>query len=242
MTPALASLESSDWYYDDLKHVGVDFADPVQVATYDARQKSTDAAAASLLADIGVEAGQTVADFGCGTGVLACQASLKQCEVHAIDISAAMLEATRRRAAHLGATSVTTQQAGFLSFALEPASLDVATSQYALHHLNDFWKLAALQRIHAALKPGGKLLLRDVVYSCHPSEIKQTVDAWLRWMQEERGYSRDENVTHVREEHSTFAWVMEGLLERAGYRMLDVKYAMGVYATYLVQRRGPTPA
>ena len=236
MNATLTDLETSDWYYDDLKHVGVDFADPAQVATYDARQKSTDAAAAALLEEVGVVAGQVVADFGCGTGVLACQASLKQCEVHAIDISEAMLEATRRRAAHLGAASVTTQKAGFLSFSLEPGSLDLATTQYALHHLNDFWKLVALQRIHAALKPGGRLLLRDVVYSCHPAEIKQTVDAWLRWMQEERGYSRDENVTHVREEHSTFAWVMEGLLERAGFRMLHSKYAMGVYATYLVQR------
>jgi putative AdoMet-dependent methyltransferase len=236
MNTILADLAASDWYYDDLKQVGVDFADPVQVAAYDLKQKSTDDAAASLLDEIGVVAGHVVADFGCGTGVLACQASLKRCDVHAIDISEAMLDATRRRAAHLGARSVTTQRAGFLSFALGPASLDVATTQYALHHLNDFWKLVALQRIHAALKPGGKLLLRDVVYSCHPTELKDTVDAWLRWMQEERGYSRTENVTHVKEEHSTFAWVMEGLLERAGFRMLNSRYARGVYATYIVQR------
>ena len=40
----------------------------------------------------------------------------------------------------------------------------------------------------------------------------------------------------MREEHSTFAWVMEGLLERAGFRMLSIKYSRGVYATYIAQR------
>ena len=232
----IEGLQSSDWYYDDSQHVGVDFSDQVQVATYDARQRSTDDAAAALLDELGLQPGQVFADLGCGTGVLACQAALRGCEVHAIDISAQMLEATRRRGQALGVSGIRPQQAGFLSFALPAGALDVAATQYALHHLNDFWKLVALQRIHAALKPGATFMLRDVVYSCHPSEIKQTVDAWLTWMQEERGYSRDENVTHVRDEHSTFAWVMEGLLERAGFRVQQARYARGVYATYICQR------
>jgi putative AdoMet-dependent methyltransferase len=236
----IEALQRSDWYYDDMKHVGVDFSDPVQVATFDARQRSTDAAAASLLAELGLQSGQTFADLGCGTGVLACQAALIGCEVHAVDISLQMLEATRKRAEILKAPDVTVQQAGFLSFTIPDRSLDCATTQYALHHLNDFWKLVALQRIYAALKPGGTFMLRDVVYSCHPSEIRETVDAWLKWMQEERGYSRDENVTHVRDEHSTFSWVMEGLLERAGFRVQQSRYARGVYATYICQR--PTAA
>lgn len=236
MATNIEDFRSSDWYYDDMKHVGVDFSDPVQVATYDARQRSTDMAAAALLDEIGLQSGQVFADFGCGTGVMACQAALKECEVHAIDISAHMLEATRRRGDLLGASGIALQQAGFLSFTLPACSLDCATTQYALHHLNDFWKLAALQRIHAALKPGATFMLRDVVYSCHPSETKETIDAWLKWMQQERGYSREENATHVREEHSTFAWVMEGLLERAGFRLQQARYARGVYATYICQR------
>jgi ubiquinone/menaquinone biosynthesis C-methylase UbiE len=229
-------MQQTDWYYDDSKHVGLDFGDPVQVASYDARQKSTDAAAAELLRELSVQPGQVVADFGCGTGVLACQAALLGCQVHAIDISQAMLAAVQQRATVLGAPAINVQRAGFLSFQLPERSVDLATTQYALHHLNDFWKLVALQRIWHALKPGGTLLLRDVVYSCHPSELQQTVDAWLKWMQEERGYSREENVTHVRDEHSTFAWVMEGLLERAGFRLASTKYARGVYATYIAQR------
>jgi ubiquinone/menaquinone biosynthesis C-methylase UbiE len=232
----IQALQASDWYYDDMQHVGVDFADPVQVATYDARQRSTDQAAKALLQELELRPGQSFADFGCGTGVLACQAALLGCKVHAVDISSQMLSATGRRAELLGATGLHLQQAGYLSFKLDAESLDCATTQYALHHLNDFWKLVALQRIHAALKPGATFMLRDVVYSCHVSELKETVDAWLRWMQEERGYSRKENVTHVRDEHSTFSWVMEGLLERAGFRLQQARYSRGVYATYICHR------
>ena len=230
-TPSIA-----DWHLDDRRHVGLDFDDPLQVATYDARQKSTDEAAAQLLAELGVKPGSVLADIGCGTGVLACQAALAGCRVHAIDISQAMLEAVQRRASALNARGIESQHAGFLSFDLPERSLDFVTTQYALHHLNDFWKLVALQRIWRALKPGGTLLLRDVVYSCDPSELRQTIDAWLQWMHAERGYSREENIAHVREEHSTFAWVMEGLLERAGFALLSKTYARGVYATYIARR------
>ena len=110
------------------------------------------------------------------------------------------------------------------------------TTQYALHHLDDVWKLVALQRIARALKPQGTLLLKDVVYSCAAADLHGTVDAWLDWMQAERGYSREENVTHVRDEHSTFAWIMEGLLQQAGFRIQSKSYARGVYASYVAQK------
>ena len=231
--PSIARAhQQADWYLDDRRHVGLDFADPAQVATYDARQRATDAAAAALLDELGVQPGMTVVDVGCGTGVLACQAALKGCQVHAVDISAAMLQATRQRAQALGASGLQVQQAGFLGFELAPGSVDLVTTQYALHHLNDFWKLVALQRIHGALRDGGQLLLRDVVFSCEPQDLATTIEAWLDWMSRERGYSRAESATHVRDEHSTFTWVMEGLLQRAGFRVLHTELARGVYATY----------
>lgn len=230
---AIDRMRQADWYHDDLQHVGLDFSDPVQVATYDARQRSGDAAAAQLLSELGVQPGQSLADIGCGTGVLACQAALLGCRVMAVDISPGMLAAARSRATTLGAPGIDFVRAGFLSFAPPPGSMDVVTTQYALHHLNDVWKLVALQRVARALKPGGTLLLRDVVYSCEPDALQQTVDDWLTWMQQERGYSREENVTHVRDEHSTFAWIMEGLIEKAGLTIRSRHYARGVYATYV---------
>lgn len=93
-------MRQADWYHDDLRHVGLDFSDPVQVATCDARQRSGDAAAAQLLAELGVQPGQTLADIGCGTGVLACQAALLGCHVMAVDTRRER-DPCARRAQHL---------------------------------------------------------------------------------------------------------------------------------------------
>jgi hypothetical protein len=49
------------------------------------------------------------------------------------------------------------------------APLGAAVTQIALHHLPDFWKQIALIRIAGMLKDGGRLCLRDMVYSFDPN-------------------------------------------------------------------------
>jgi SAM-dependent methyltransferase len=56
-------------------------------------------------------------------------------------------------------------RAGFLSYEHEGDPPDAVFTRNALHHLPDFWKAAALERIARLLRPRGVLLLRDIVYS-----------------------------------------------------------------------------
>ena len=43
---------------------------------------------------------------------------------------------------------------------------------------------------------------------------------------------------HVREEHSTFAWILEGMLQRAGFRVDDADYDDSkIIAWYVAVRR-----
>ncbi|MBV8568603.1 MAG: class I SAM-dependent methyltransferase [Methylobacteriaceae bacterium] len=228
-------MHGADWYYDDRRQVGIDFADEAQVDSYDARQGNTSAADRKLLAKLGVRDCQTLADIGCGTGGLACEAAQRCSLVHAIDVSAPMLQAAKSRAACLNISNLRFQLAGFLSFDLPARSLDWVTTRAALHHLPDFWKGVALTRVHAALKTGGRLYIEDVVFSCSPDLIPQTVENWAAWMTANTGYMRADVATHVREEHSTFSWIMEGLIERAGFRLLDAEYEREVYGRYVAQ-------
>jgi hypothetical protein len=39
--------------------------------------------------------------------------------------------------------------------------------------------------------------------------------------------------THIRDEYSTYDWVMEGFLERAGFQIDRAEYADGLGATFL---------
>lgn len=232
-------MRDQDWYYDDRRQVGLDFEDETEVASYDRRQQGDLEEDRQLLQDLGVARQDRVADIGCGTGLLVCAAAQLGCRVQAIDVSAAMLAASRARAEQLGLSDIDYQQAGFLTFSLQDEALDLVTSKFALHHLPDHWKALALVRVNRALRAGGHLFLRDVVFSCQPAELPGAIEGWIAWMQANTGYERAAVVTHVRDEHSTFTWVLEGLLERAGFRIVRTSYDLGVYADYLVKKVRP---
>jgi len=233
---SMTHMERADWYYDDLRQVGTDFADAAEVATYDERQGDNDAEDRDLLHRLDLKPSHSLADIGCGTGLLACAAARLCREVHAIDISLPMLAATKRRAEAAKLTNVTTQHAGFLSFALPAAGIDVMTTKFALHHLPDQWKGVALDRMARALKPGARLLIRGVVFSCTPSELPDTAEAWISWMLANTGYDRATVARHLRDEHSTYGWIMEGLIKQAGLMLVSAHYSNGVYADYIAAR------
>src|ERR1700734_2740886 len=135
----IAMTTIPDWRYDDRRQVGLDFEDEAQVATYDERQSASAERERALLERLGVGRGQVVADIGCGTGLLAYEAAKLGAFVHAVDISSPMRGAARRAAAE-GLNAIAFHNAGFLSFELGQGTLDVLLTQFALHHLPDFWK------------------------------------------------------------------------------------------------------
>ena len=226
-------MTQPDWWYDDLRQVGLDFEDEGQVATYDARQGGDAAADRALLSGLGVTRDTALADIGCGTGVLACVAAGMARSVRAIDVSGAMLRTAQARARDQGLSNIVFERGGFLTF---PASgdLDLIVTKNALHHLPDMWKAVALTRMRDALKPGGRLYIRDVVFNCAPDAIPRTVESWIGWMTRETGYSREDVACHVREEHTTFGWILARMITEAGFRLVS-RVHDGVYGTYVAE-------
>ncbi|MBA4014242.1 MAG: SAM-dependent methyltransferase [Phenylobacterium sp.] len=225
--------QTYDWWYDDARQVGLDFEDEHEVATYDARQGGSAERDRALLTQLGLQPHMAMADIGCGTGILAREAAGMCRSVTAIDVSAAMLAAAQARAG--GLANLSFQRAGFLSFEAKAQSLDLITAKNALHHLPDFWKAMALARIFAALKPGGRLYLRDVMFAVPPGELAEAAEGWIVWLSENTGYSRAEGACHVREEYSTFAWAIERMLTDTGYRIVE-HVQDGVYGTFVAER------
>ncbi len=225
-----------DWYYDDRRQVGLDFEDNDQVAAYDARQGTDSSADRATLERLALPPGALLIDIGCGTGNLVRCAAEAGHIAQGYDVSPAMLEFARARARSLENASF--HLGGFLTLQAEPDSVDAITSSYALHHLSDFWKQLALLRLHALLKPGGRLLLRDVVFAFPAEEIESGVEGWIAQMSRSdgQGFSRADFAIHVREEHSTFTWILEGLLERAGFRLLENRDSSAAYFDRLYER------
>jgi SAM-dependent methyltransferase len=131
-------------------------------------------------------------------------------------------------------------RAGFLSYKHTGTPPDAVFTRNALHHLPDFWKAIALDRLGRLLRPGGVLRLRDLVYSFEPSEADAAIPRWLAAAPDDprTGWTAAELAEHVREEHSTFTWLLEPMLERAGFEIRDRSFSpMRTYAAYTCIRR-----
>ena len=223
-----------DWYYTQRRRVGLHSA----VASIYDRHDDSDERARAVLSTLGVQRGWRVADIGCGNGVLACEAALMGAEVDAIDISPAMLTLANIHARDRKA-SIRTQSAGLLSFAYQPNSYDLIVSEFTLHHLPDFWKAVALRRILAALKPGAHFYLRDIVFAAMPDGTERDVEEWADFNIKNHDFSRDSVVTHMRDEYSTFGWVIERMLTETGFILLSSDYHAPLHGTYLLRKPKP---
>ena len=57
-----------------------------------------------------------------------------------------------------------------------------------------------------------------------------------RWRRHHRRVSRAELEEHVRDEHSTFTWLLEQMIDRAGFSVKEANYSEdGIFARYLLR-------
>lgn len=149
-------------------------------------------------------------------GSLPVQAARRGATAHAVDVSSTMLTSARQRAESAG-VKVAVHHAGLLSYEY-PAPVDVITCRSALHQLPDTWKQVALVRVADALRPGGTFYLWDAIWSFPAHETLTQLPAWIDRMAQPagEGFTRADFETHVREEFSTFSWIIEGMIQRAG--------------------------
>lgn len=102
-------------------------------------------------------------DLGAGTGFVTLPLARRVRSVLAVDISKPMLD-TLEAAAERTGVAVTTRVADLSSFDLPDASVDLVVSNYALHHLTDADKAALVKRAHGWLRPGGRLVVADMMF------------------------------------------------------------------------------
>jgi ubiquinone/menaquinone biosynthesis C-methylase UbiE len=231
-----------NWFYDEMKHAGVDYSDPAQVAVYDERhQKFRDyrKGAEAIIEALALGPEHTVIDLGAGTGAFTLYAAPHVKTVYAVDVSPVMLEHTRQKAGEAGLGNIVFCHGGFLTYEHQALPVDAVVSTAVLHHLPDFWKGVALRRVAQMLKPGGRFYLFDVVFPAELSGYESHFNEWVEGMAQAVGAEFAAEIeSHIRDEYSTYDWVMEGLLTRAGFCIDSAVYADGLGgATYLCTRQ-----
>lgn len=171
---------------------------------------------------------ETMLDAGCGPGHTALFFAPHVTRVIAADLSEAMLDQGRTLAAARAVTNVEFRRADVEDLPFPDGAFDLVTTRYSAHH----WPhpVAALREFRRVLRPGGQLLLGDVVSFDDP-----TLDTHFQAVELLRDPS------HVRD-HTLGEWLM--LLETAGFRA-EVAHTWEIhieFASWIQRMATPAPS
>ncbi len=106
-----------------------------------------------------------VVDLGAGTGLLTLALAPRVQELVAVDISERMLERLDDTAASDEIHNIEPLVADLRRLPLEDESVTLVVSNYAFHHLDDAGKELALAEARRILRPGGRLVVCDMMFS-----------------------------------------------------------------------------
>lgn len=177
------------------------------------------------------QAGHTVVDIGSGTGLLSLAFAERAARVWAVDSSPAMNEYLRTKAASAGLNNVDVVLASATSLPLVDGIADIVVSNYCLHELRHREKGLALAEARRVLKPGGRLMIGDMMFSFNPlAERDRSVVATKLAQLARRGlpgiWRVAKNAGRLaarRWEHpASAAWWSEALV-RAGFRGVNIE-------------------
>ncbi|MGI8662904.1 MAG: class I SAM-dependent methyltransferase [Acidimicrobiales bacterium] len=227
------------WLLDEQANAGRENLDAGHVSRYDSKEDARAADEVRLCRELGLRNDSVVVEIGAGTGQFAIAVAPVCARVVAVDVSPVMLATLRAKADDTSLGNLDIVQAGFLTYEHRGSAADFVYSRYALHHLPDFWKAIALARIHRLLRPGGIVRLWDVVYSFEPREAEARIEAWCSTANGSlgEGWTRGELEEHVRDEHSTFSWLLEPMMGHSGFTIEEAEYSDdAIFARYVLRR------
>jgi len=134
-------------------------------------------------------------DLGAGDGYLSRAVAPKVDTVIAVDISGAMINELRKKAAREGLRNIQTIVSDGCDVPLEDGSVDIICANMFLHHIEE--PITAVREMSRILKPGGKVFLADLAEHGNMELMEAMHDLWP-------GFSRKE---------------ISGWFEKCGFRI-----------------------
>jgi len=124
--------------------------------------------------------GETVLDLGSGGGIdcfLAARQVGPEGRVIGVDMTDEMIRLARENAAKSDLTNVEFRQGEIESLPVEEGSIDVVISNCVINLSTD--KEKVFREIHRVLKPGGRMMVSDIVLDAElPAKVKDSVAAY----------------------------------------------------------------
>jgi ArsR family transcriptional regulator len=122
-----------------------------------------------------LDASWTIGDLGCGTGQVAAALAPFVSRVIAVDRSGEMLQAARRRLREM--RNVDVRRGDLEALPIAEGELDAATLLLVLHHVPD--PGAALAEAARVIRPGGRVLIADMLPHDHEEYRHDMGHVWL---------------------------------------------------------------
>jgi arsenite methyltransferase len=133
------------------------------------------------LEHLDLAAGETMLDLGSGAGIDALIASRqvgKEGSVIGVDMTPEMLDAARANAATAGADNVDFREGRLENLPVEDGTVDAVTSNCVINLVPD--KPAVFKEISRVLRPGGRLVVSDIVLDgVLPEQVRENVLAYV---------------------------------------------------------------
>ncbi|OFX84031.1 MAG: hypothetical protein A2W99_03410 [Bacteroidetes bacterium GWF2_33_16] len=226
-----------DWYYNEFRQSGIDFENESEVAEYDEKYRNNrnlDNEAKYIIELLELNNNSIVFEIGTGTGELAIRLSKLCKHINACDISKTMVNHAFKKAINEKIINITFSHSGFLNFEIIPNYFDAIITQLALHHLPDFWKSVAINRMVKTLKPGGKLFLLDSLFSFECASYEEVINRNIEQAKNKMGLRiANEIAVNIKDEYPTYNWIIEGLFIKNGLKIIRKTRHTELMSSYL---------
>ena len=120
-----------------------------------------------------------VLEIGCGTGSTALEHAANVAHIDATDVSAAMIQIGQEKAARAKVENVHFTRASVEEIRAENGSYDMVLALNLMHLLPN--RIAALQKVHQLLKPGGTFISSTVCLADRMWFLKPIIPV-MQWM------------------------------------------------------------
>lgn len=225
------------WYYNEASHSGINYSSREIVDDYDnqhTRFRNYKTEAEKISQALGIKENDVILDMGCGSGEISIELSEKCKKIYAVDISPQMIDLCKNKISKNGINNITPICAGLLTYQHNAELVDAVISNVVMHHLPDFWKMIALKNIYNILKSDGRFFLFDIVFTFPVEKHEEFISNWLSIMKEKAGEKMmEESVIHVRDEFSTYDWILEKMIELTGFKIMHVAEEMPNTKAYI---------
>ncbi len=171
-------------------------------------ERESEEAPSAAIESLGIQKGMTIADVGAGTGYFSIRMARRvgpTGKIYANDIQPEMLDRLREKAQKDGITNVETVLGSEADPKLPPGKMDIVVMVDVYHELSQ--PQAMLQKIRAALKPDGRLILleyrkEDPTIPIRPEHKMSIVE--VRTELEAEGFKLDKVLDTLPRQHILF--------------------------------------